>query len=119
MRLSNKVILQSLRGFKLPFSPTSLRSAIKQIVEELPAAILGPQVKRKNEYVPIFLGIIVFVFFFRQSIWHQIYDGKIYDEGFISDLIWRNFSYTTDLIIPNNYLSVSYTHLTLPTILRV
>jgi hypothetical protein len=107
VRLSNKAILRFLRGLKLPFSPTSLRLATNQIVAELPKAIIGPQVNGKNKYAPIFLGIVIFVFFFRQSVWHQIYDGKIYDEGFISDLIWRNFSYTTDLIIPNNYL---YSH---------
>lgn len=107
MQPSIRATWQSLNGIVKSLSSTTIRLSLSQILAELPAAILGPQIKRKNKYAPIFFGLVMFVFFFRQSIWHQIYDGKVYDEGFISDLIWRNFSYSTDLIIPNNYL---YSH---------
>ena len=95
------------KGVILKFRVKGIQVSIRAIVHELPQAILGQQVKRKERFISLFFGLLIFIFFFRQSIWHQVSDGKIYDEGFISDLIWRNFSYTTELIVPNNYL---YSH---------
>lgn len=80
------------------------RGSIQIIVDALPIAVLGITQKPKRLVMPYVFGLALFIFFFRQSIWHQVYDAKIYDEGFISDMIWRNLSYGTNLLVPSNFL---------------
>lgn len=92
----------------------SQTSLLRQLVElralreGIVTTILGPSREPRIRWTGYLLGFVVFVMSYRQSVWHQIYDGKLFDEGFISDLIWHNTAFTTQLIVPEEYI---YSHL--------
>jgi len=45
--------------------------------------ILGEDRKVRLKWTSWILGAILFIFLFRQSVWHQVFDAKLYVEGVI------------------------------------